>query len=527
MKPDALIVQDMAVLQIIKSMGLNLEIHSSVMMNVHNLDMIRLLENEGVTRVVLSREMSLDEVKFISERTHVELEYFTHGDMCITHGSQCYYSSLLFGMSSNRGRCLKPCRWWFDTEKTERDFPLAVKDLSLYRHLPEMIDAGVNTFKIEGRMREKAFITDLVNLYGDALDAYIESPETYNSQGGYVQIENGRKRNLSTGYAFGKPGSENINTRHEGTGKFYSTGKMFSVPTSEKAMDAEDIEKVQARLQAYVDNEKVSTTDADSIKHKQKLSVRVQTFEQAEKAIQMGVDRVYLAGDVYMPNKPFTPHEIKTLKSMTNLDQEVFITSPRMMNEIQSEDFAKSLDQIGSMVDGVLITQMGVLRRLKGHEPLKRAGDYSLNTYNSLSKKWYEEHGIESTAVSIEMNADQLGALSKNSEGIELLVYGNLNSMYFEHDFFEALDIEGDICQLKNEAGVFKIYKDQFGKTHLLTTHVLNLLPLMKTIHNLNIEMVRIEAQLMTAAELEAVISAVQNNETYMGEMQTLGALRF
>ncbi len=305
-KPDALLVQDMAVLQLVKELGLHLNLHSSVMMNVHNLDMIDLLEKEGVSRVVLSREMSLEDVKHISQQTHVELEYFTHGDMCITHGSQCYYSSLLFGMSSNRGRCLKPCRWWFNTGRDAdvkaHTFPLAVKDLSLYQHLPDMLDAGVNTFKIEGRMREKDFITDLVNLYGNALDAYINSPQTYDRSLGYDHIENTKKRDLSTGYAFGNPGADNLNTRHEGTGKFYSTGKMFSTPTTEKEIDRDDQKRIMRVLDPYC----VKT------EHKQKVSVKVQTMEQAQTAIALGVDRIYLAGDVYSPNQPFTAGWLKS-----------------------------------------------------------------------------------------------------------------------------------------------------------------------------------------------------------------------
>lgn len=562
-KPDALIVQDMAVLQLVKEMELNLELHASVMMNVHNLDMIHLLEKEGVTRVVLSREMSLETVKELGERTHVEFEYFTHGDMCITHGSQCYYSSLLFGMSSNRGRCLKPCRWWFNTgsgsEQEERAFPLAVKDLALYRHLPEMIEAGVNTFKIEGRMREKGFITELVNLYGEALDRYIDNPAAYDSGAGYAYIENTKKRDLSVGYAFGNPGKKNLNTRHEGTGKFYSTGKMFSTPTAEKEIDAAD----QLRI------EKVLNTYSHDGVGSQKISVKVQTVEQAKRAIELGVDRVYLAGDVYAPNQPFTVSQVQALKSRLNAHQEIYVTTPRMMDETQTAQFTEDLKQYEGLADGILVTQMGVLAQCENRTGINSgntegadvidasktievteasrkwplAGDYSLNVYNSESKRWYAEHGLDTITASIEMNASQLGALTgsftgnaaqaasgkfeKEASGLELIVYGRLTSMYFDHDFFEALNTTGDVCLLTNEAGVYEIYRDQFKKTHLLTTHTLNLLPIIKTIRKLNVDMLRIEAQLMTTEELTTVVSALKNDMPFITEKQTFGALRF
>lgn len=102
-RPDALIVQDMAVLELIREMELNLPIHSSVMMNVHNLEMIYALRDLGVTRVVTSREMDLQTAKLLGQRSGMELEYFIHGDMCSVHGANCYFSSHVFGMSSNRG----------------------------------------------------------------------------------------------------------------------------------------------------------------------------------------------------------------------------------------------------------------------------------------------------------------------------------------------------------------------------------------------------------------------------------------
>lgn len=109
--PDALIVQDLAVLQLARETGFRVPLHASVMMNVHNEHAVRKLQSYGVSRVVLSREMTLAQLALLKERTGVEMEYFMHGDMCIAESGQCYHSGVLFGQSSNRGRCLKPCRW--------------------------------------------------------------------------------------------------------------------------------------------------------------------------------------------------------------------------------------------------------------------------------------------------------------------------------------------------------------------------------------------------------------------------------
>lgn len=116
--PDAIIVQDFAVLALIKQLNLSIPVHSSVMMNVHNVEMVRALQEMGVTRVVTSREMDLHTTRYLQAVTGMELEYFIQGDMCSVHGANCYFSSLVFGMSSNRGKCLKPCRWDYRIKKT-------------------------------------------------------------------------------------------------------------------------------------------------------------------------------------------------------------------------------------------------------------------------------------------------------------------------------------------------------------------------------------------------------------------------
>jgi putative protease len=124
---DGLIVQDLGVVRWAKKIGLTVPLHASVMMNVHNLESIRLLEELGLTRVILGRELTLDDIKLIHSKTSLELEYFTHGDMCFSQSGQCYHSGMLFGKSSNRGQCLKPCRWAFELVDRETDEVIPVQ----------------------------------------------------------------------------------------------------------------------------------------------------------------------------------------------------------------------------------------------------------------------------------------------------------------------------------------------------------------------------------------------------------------
>ncbi len=546
-KPDAIIIQDFAILELIKKHQLPLDIHASVMMNVHNVPMVMALKKHGVSRVVLSREATLDDVRWIKEKTGMEIEYFTHGDMCIAHGGQCYYSSLLFGMSSNRGKCLKPCRWWFSKSQNDdvKSYSLAVKDLSLYHYLPEMIHAGVTSFKLEGRMREKDFIIKLTNQYGDALDRFIEDPAGYDRDKDYNEIYKSRKRDLSTAYAFGKPGIRNINTRFEGTGKFYSTGKMFSTPTLEKSIDQEQTDDLRSRLSPggstpqqdgsvpssagsmLAETSGLSSPKGPNLEAKDgpiTLSVRVNTEQQAKAAIGAGIDRLYLSADVYQPELPFTIKQVIAIKNLIEakspLKTELYVATPRMMNECQFEIYTEWLKKIRPFIDGILVGNLGAIEAFK---PLgiKMAGDYSLNVFNSLSAQFYLKEGLDQVTASLELNAEGLRSLCEGlrtpsaelktgevaSGNLEVVAYGRLTAMYFEHDFHEALSSEGENpLKLYNEAGCFDIFKDQHGRTHMLTTHRLNLLPLLHELTSLGVNMLRIEGLSETPEALSELI---------------------
>ena len=188
-KPDALLVQDFAVLELVHEMGIDIPIHTSVMMNTHNEHAIEKLKEYGITRIVVGREMTLSELSLFRERTGIEVEYFMHGDMCISESGQCIHSGVVFGQSGNRGRCLKPCRWAYSLidEKTgevlDKDsdgaYKLALKDMCMYRSIPQLIQAGVFSFKIEGRMRPAPFIRRIVSTYRKAIDAGIRKINYY------------------------------------------------------------------------------------------------------------------------------------------------------------------------------------------------------------------------------------------------------------------------------------------------------------------------------------------------------------
>lgn len=235
-KPDAILAQDLAVLAAARKLRLNIPLHASVMMNIHNEPAMLFLKELGVTRVVAGREMNLYELALLRERTGLEIEYFVHGDMCIAESGQCIHSGVLFGQSSNRGRCLKPCRWpWrLIDEKTGAlleepgpgPYKLALKDMCLYRHLPELIQSGVTSFKIEGRMRPAEFVGRIVATYRKAIDAYIADPGGYfTDEEEWQALLDNRARDFTMNFAFGQPSAEAIGFDGRREPRFFSKAK--------------------------------------------------------------------------------------------------------------------------------------------------------------------------------------------------------------------------------------------------------------------------------------------------------------
>lgn len=546
--PDALIVQDFAVVALIKEMNLNLDVHSSVMMNVHNVEMVKALQELGVTRVVTSREMDLMTTRYLQQVTGMELEYFVHGDMCSVHGANCYFSSMVFGMSSNRGKCLKPCRWDYRVKKDgyvyPAEYPLAVKDMFMYEHIPELIHGGITSFKIEGRMRDASFVVMLVNAYGDAIDRYIEDPIGFERSKDTEALYNNRKRDLSTGYAFGKPGLSNINRRFEGTGKFYSTGKVFSTPTEEREISHNRIDKIKEEL--------VKVSPRKKHRGAAEVSVHVNNMAQALAAIAGGADHIYLSGDVYEPDQPFTKAEIVQLAAQKG-NAKLYVCLPRMMTEMHFEMYDGLLSGQHLPIDGVMVTNLGAIHKFAqcGY-PL--IGDLNLNVYNHLSAAFYQERGVQRLTASMELPLLELTALLEQAEApIEMLVHGSPAIMYMEHDLYENAEnfepvaeednyyVHNQILVLKTDKGENPVYRDAHGRNHLTLSKELYMLEMVTELSSAGVDVFRIEGTTYTPEQLEKIVatykaalndggSGAQGDEISLEPIYsgfTLGALQF
>lgn len=169
---DAVIVQDLGVLTYIREQFPDLPIHASTQMTVTNLLGAKFLEEQGVERVVTSRELSIEEVSEISHSTELEIESFVHGALCYSFSGQCLYSSMIGGRSGNRGQCAQPCRLPYKVQD-KNDYFMSLKDICTLHEIPALIEAGVFSFKIEGRMKKPEYVASVTSMYRKYVDLYL------------------------------------------------------------------------------------------------------------------------------------------------------------------------------------------------------------------------------------------------------------------------------------------------------------------------------------------------------------------
>ena len=216
---DALLISDFGVWSVAREIIPEMPLHVSTQANTTNWAAVKAWENLGASRVVLARELSFTEMKEIGSKTEVELEAFVHGAMCISYSGRCWLSSYLTGRDGNRGACAQVCRWEFNlTEKNrpgevydvagdeQGTYIMNSKDLCLLPYLPQLMDAGICSFKIEGRMKSAHYAASVVSVYRRAIDACWRDPQHYTVKQEWLdELEKVSHRPYTTGFALGKP----------------------------------------------------------------------------------------------------------------------------------------------------------------------------------------------------------------------------------------------------------------------------------------------------------------------------------
>ncbi|CUH96893.1 hypothetical protein P22_3005 [Propionispora sp. 2/2-37] len=475
-QPDALIVQDLAILELARELRLTLPLHASVMMNTHNEHAVRLLQKYGISRVVANREMALTQLTLLKERTGIEIEYFVHGDMCVAHSGQCTHSGIVFGQSSNRGRCLKPCRWPYQFIGAGQDAPiahnepgpykLALKDMCMYRNLPDLIQSGVCSFKIEGRMRTADFITKIVSIYRRAIDRYINDPTGYFiDEQDWQELYNSRVRDFSTCYAFGNPGSSAVGYTGKREPRFFSQAvKEAGIP-----------ENLQI-ANSYQQNTALP-----------KLSVRVADLPSLHEVCQAGADVIYIGGEAFYPAKPWTLQEIKEgLSIARRYNAKIVVTTPRVTTERECQELIQLFTSLNELrPDGIMTSNPGSLSLAGSLTQLPLYTDASFNPFNHITLQFLKKQGVCQAAISTEATYTEVSKLAaSHSLDCELIVHGSLEAMITDHDLSLSLPEAQRINFWKQEYSLLDsagerhlICKDQYNRSHILFGKDLCLLP--------------------------------------------------
>ena len=209
---DAFIVQDLGVVQLCRQIAPHIPVHGSTQMTIHSLPGVQLCAAWGMTRVVLSRELSREEIRYICQNSPIEIEVFAHGALCMAYSGQCYLSAAIGGRSGNRGRCAQPCRQSYGYGRYQHRYPLSLKDNCLIHHLKELEDMGVASVKLEGRMKRPEYVAAVTSVYRKALD---EGNVTRQMEQTLYTAFN--RQGFTNGYYAGKIGPEMFGVREENT----------------------------------------------------------------------------------------------------------------------------------------------------------------------------------------------------------------------------------------------------------------------------------------------------------------------
>lgn len=210
----AIIVADPYIMKIAKDMNLNLEVHVSTQLSTLNLKAIEFYASMGMDRVVLGRETTFEDLKNIMTYSPVDVEYFIHGAMCIHYSGRCMLSNYLSRRDANRGGCSQSCRWYYDLYENDKlvnhegdmPFSMSSKDMALVDHITELIELGVDSFKIEGRMKSLHYIATVVSTYRKLIDAYCEDPDHFIQDESYRdELMKAANRALCHGFFYDHP----------------------------------------------------------------------------------------------------------------------------------------------------------------------------------------------------------------------------------------------------------------------------------------------------------------------------------
>ncbi|MCX5780967.1 MAG: U32 family peptidase [Firmicutes bacterium] len=505
---DALIVQDLGIIDLCQEMQLKIPLHASVQMGIANLEAVKLLEAQGIERVILSKDLTLAEIKDIAADSCLGIEYFVHGDLCISHTGQCFMSSFSSGESGNRGRCHKPCRWPYQVEGAIGDelagshYLLAHNDLCLYPYLPQLIGAGVTSFKIEGRMRTPEYLAYLVGIYRRALDRFMADPASYlTDETEVADLEEHRIRD-------------------------YTTGNFWScLDRSGIGLNGDREPKIQTSAETLIPLSLSEVTAEDAINHSvvPELTVRVGGLEGLKSIADMGIDNIILGYDKIRQNRQNWNESAlqQAFAILSGTATKIYLETPRIVSQKDLDAVRQTFKAAeASPTQGVVVNDLGSLK-LFGSTGLDIWAGYGLNTFNSRAASFLQGLGVSRVTASLEMNREDLSMLLEAHMPTELMVQGPLPGMITDYCVIRASQSETEsecamFCLQDEYALVdacgqkYRIVTDENCRSYLLFPYELSLLPFLPRLSGLGVKSFRIDGQYYDSGKLGRVVAVYQ-----------------
>lgn len=514
---DAIIVQDMAVVELYHDLHLNIPLHASVQAGISNLPAVKMLEECGFSRVILSKNNSLEEIKAIAGGTKLGIEYFAHGDLCISHTGQCFMSSFLGGKSGNRGECMKPCRWQYGVHSTrgcesEPQYWLAHNDLCVYPYLRPMVEAGITSFKIEGRMRPADYLSDLIKIYRRAIDNLLEDRQNYAVDEAELEIlGNKRVRDLTSGNLLNRPDVHSIGLSGEREPFFPTTAIVLN------RLQPDDFgtgQKVQGQVES--------------------LSVKAGNLEAVKLLSGLGVDEIILGYDQMRPGTvAWTPGACNEAMRITDGSPvKILLESPRILSNQDVADFERFLDAVNKeRVYAVIANDLGAMHIAAGKGFVLQGG-YGLSITNSTACMFYLQAGLKKINASQELNFARLQTMTSAISGIEVTIQGPLCGMV--SDFCILRAVNGDAEEqcaghcadghfLKDLCGQqYMIRSDEKCRNHIFYPYDRCLFPYLNELVKAGLKYWRIDGQYYDIGLLQEVTQIYINARNQINAGETL-----
>ena len=425
---DGVIVQDLGALCFIRSHFPGLLLHASTQMTVTGWRGAELLMKEGVSRVVPARELSLAEIIEMKKRTGIEIEAFIHGAMCYCYSGQCLFSSLLGGRSGNRGRCAQPCRLPYQVERGQESYVLSMRDMCTLEILPELIRAGIDSFKIEGRMKKPEYAAGVTAVYRKYIDRYYEAVEADPANAGNCRVDKEDQKRLHSLYIRSNTGGGYYH-RHNGK-EMLTLGSPAYSETDEGLL--------KEIREAYIDRQVSVPVNAQ---------ITLEAEKEAVLTLEGGGETVTVKGAVVQ----------------TALKQP--LSEEKVVNQIQKSGQSQlRIDQVQVKMAGDVFTPVGALNQLRREasaeleHALIRKNGLAYENRMAVSPQPFEKdrESFQAETRGSFPQAVVFHASVRTKEQLLAAVEQKIKRIYLDYSLLagKGFDLSGEILKSAQDAGI-------------------------------------------------------------------------